>query len=701
MRNIGLMALALDAEDDPGGELRAYLATAIGAHLYMTDHLLRTDSRGGLAPEGFEYSPQTLAYVVQFLLALQTAGEADPARWGPQVVLSGNPFWDEVIPAFLHSLSPRTVLIPEYEYLGSVYQPAWYGDGEYYLGPDMIGLLGALGRYDGLTGNRERLDAIRWIETNTPPGGAETLISDRVVYAGGNGSLVNAILYFLIFDPAAPAPADPRPSLPQTHFAPGIGHLLIRTGWDEDAAWFAYSLGWIAIDHQFADGNSFAFYRDGEWLTKPLVGYGGEYGDEDPSNDYYFPSSDHQNTLALENEPGFSANSPTDYRSQLYLRGSQWEYVAAGDPTILALSVAPGYAYALGDATNLYNSTEEGSTDILHASRSIVWLAPDTIVVYDRAASKTDGRFKRFWLNFPADATVDGTRTTMTTASGQQLVVDTLLPAAATPEVRPLDAPLETLAIGEPMRFQFLVEAPGNPRETRFLNVLQGADSGATVGPSIPLASADGAFAGTVVGTTAVLFPVDLGSEIGEVRYTVPGRTNTHLITGLTPGSGYDLITNPVGDGIEVTVTAGTRYRADGGGVLLVGTLPEVLGTSSLAFTNAPAPAAPTTPPETPADESAATASPEAEVASQATMPSAVVEGGDQATDGDPADQRNDGALVPGPTLVSGLHRLGEHRRARCRPGTSDDRATMRASPFPNERKRLRAQGNGRIFEAS
>ena len=37
------------------------------------------------------------------------------------------------------------------------------------------------------------------------------------------------------------------------------------------------------------------------------------------------------------------------------------------------------------------------------ASRSIVWLAPDTIVVYDRAASKTDGRFKRFWLNLPAE----------------------------------------------------------------------------------------------------------------------------------------------------------------------------------------------------------------------------------------------------------------------------------------------------------
>jgi hypothetical protein len=557
---------------------------------------LRTDAAGGLAPEGFEYSPQQLAYVVQFLLALHTAGLDDPARWGPQVVLTDNPFWDDVVPAFLHSLSPQPTLFPGFEYFGPVYQPAWYGDGQNYAGPDMIQLLGALGRFDELTGNTKRLEAIRWIETNTPPGGAEMLISDRVAYASGI-ALVNAILYFMLFDPDAAPAADPRPGLPQTHLAPGIGRLLARTGWDEDATWFTYALGWISIDHQFGDGNNFAFYRDGEWLTKGLVGYGGEYGDDDPSNDYYFPSSDHQNTLALENEPGFSANSPTDYRSQLYLRGSQWEYVAAGDPTILALSVAPGYAYALGDATNLYNSTEEGSTDILHASRSIVWLAPDTIVVYDRAASKTDGRFKRFWINLPADAKVEGNRTTMATANGQQLVIDTLLPAATTPEVRPLDLPLDTLAIGEPMRYQFLVEAPGGPREARFLNVLQGADAGAAVGPAVVIESVDGVFAGTVVGTTAVLFPVEVGAEAGEVRYTVPAATTTHLITGLTPGAGYDVVTNPVEDGIEITVTAGTAYRADDGGVVLVGPLPQVLGTSSLAFTNALIPPA-TTPQE-------------------------------------------------------------------------------------------------------
>ena len=141
MRNIGLMALAFDAADDPGGELTGNLAQATGAWLYMVDALLRGDSRGGLTAEGFEYSPLALAYVVQFLLALHTAGQDDPERWGPQVVLTDNPFWDELIPASLHSLSPAPTVLPEAEWLGPVYQPAWYGDGENYWSPDFIGLL--------------------------------------------------------------------------------------------------------------------------------------------------------------------------------------------------------------------------------------------------------------------------------------------------------------------------------------------------------------------------------------------------------------------------------------------------------------------------------------------------------------------------------------------------------------------------------
>ena len=225
----------------------------------------------------------------------------------------------------------------------------------------------------------------------------------------------DAILYFMLFDPGDAPPLDPRPAQPLTFYTPGIGRLFARTGWDPGATWFTYALGWNSMDHQQGDGNQFEFYRQGEWLTKERTGYG-----------YNIACSDHHNTLALENDRPHH-HDPSDYRHIIWQRGSQWLYgLSSADGQILAHSSGEGYLYALGDATGLYNSDYEGSTDIIHASRSIVWLKPDHIIVYDRAISQTEGRFKRFWLQLPEQAVVSGNRTTMTTATGQQLFIHPL-----------------------------------------------------------------------------------------------------------------------------------------------------------------------------------------------------------------------------------------------------------------------------------
>ena len=54
----------------------------------------------------------------------------------------------------------------------------------------------------------------------------------------------DAILYFLVFDPKAREPRDPRPRL-RTHWvAPGIGRTLARTCWCDDGRLFAVA-EWI------------------------------------------------------------------------------------------------------------------------------------------------------------------------------------------------------------------------------------------------------------------------------------------------------------------------------------------------------------------------------------------------------------------------------------------------------------------------
>jgi hypothetical protein len=246
----------------------------------------------------------------------------------------------------------------------------------------------------------------------------------------------------------------------------------------------------------------------------------------------------------------------------------------------VAHSFGKGFTYALGDATGLYNSDYEGVTDITHASRSIVWLQPDYIIVYDRASSKTAGRFKRFWLQTPTKAVVAGKQATMTTEKGQKLFVTTLLPQDASVTSEPVDTyGEENTAEEEPMKYRLRVEAPGGPQNVRFLNVLQGADAGATPGEAVPVDSTSGTpYAGTVVNGVAVMFAVNLGGNFSSLTYTIPSVSNVtaHLITGLAPNAGYDAeVTNTgAGGSVQVTVTPGSKYKADEGGVLVLGTLP-------------------------------------------------------------------------------------------------------------------------------
>ncbi|MDT5346892.1 MAG: hypothetical protein QOH91_179 [Mycobacterium sp.] len=550
MRNMGLMAMALDADDDPGEQLHNYLRNATGSWLYMTDHAMRTVAAGGMSPEGTEYSPTALAFLAQFMVALHTAGLDDPAKWGPQVVLADNPFWSAFVPAMLHTLPPRPSPAPaDAADLGEVYQPAAYGDLQTYAAPDLTDTLGPLAIYARDRDDQATVDAIRWHVTNVSPGGAAALL-DRV---SSTDQFLTAILYFLTLDPGAPPAPDPRSALPLEHVAPGLNRTISRTCWCDDARIFTYSLTWKTIDHQGGDGNEFELYRNGEWLTKQRTGY---------DTTWY---SDYHNTLTIENAP-LPADSEDRYLD-LARRGSQVPNVAGGDPTLLAQSSGDDYFYATGDATALYNSPQDQRTDVSHASRSLVWIKPDHVVVYDRAETLTDGRFKRFWLQSPAPFEVTGNRAWARTAGGQQLISTTLLPLDATPVSTPDEPDAGRPAVGEPMGHRLMVQAPGASRSARFLHVVQGADGGAAPDAATLLTSHAGtAYEGAAVTDTAVLFPVDIGPDVTTATVTVPPGVTRILVAGLKKDSGYRVETR----GTELTISAGGDTVTDSGGTLHV-----------------------------------------------------------------------------------------------------------------------------------
>ncbi len=615
MRILTLISLSMDAADDPalnpalaelalGNTLRSYIGNATGAWLYQqyavyeyADTVIKNYglpantpglgiASGGLSVEGFLYG-HALGYVDEALLALYTAGYTDPAAYGPQINLIGSDFWDRLVDGYLHSITPVPVLPTGGDaYMGPLYQMASYGDIiRFWITPDNFTVLGALGVYDTLTNNQPRLEKERWFATHAVQGGAAHLY-ERASNVWGNANASEAILYFLLFDPAAAQAADPRPKLPTTFDAPVLDRILARTDWTPNASWFSFKCGWITINHQLGDCGQFEFYRKGEWLTKEASSY---------SNDGKTFATEFHNMLSLQNKcicPGGQPANLQWFETETWLRGGQWSNGQnAGDPASIA-SWSKDYVYSLADATNLYNrpsiwSPNDSAMAILHASRSVVWLKPDVIVVYDRALSSLGSLFKRFFLNFPDNPSVNGHTVTETTPSGQQLVVQSLLPLTSTIVTRPLESFHDPAQL-DPIRYQLYIQDGSSTPASRFLTVLQGVDAGGTPQAAATIQSAAGtAFTGVLINHTAVMFPVELGSlpqytlqtgaPFTSLAFSVPSDTSAELITGLKPDSGYSVDFQVVRQNLSITVTPSGNTMSDHGGVLALGVLsPEV-----------------------------------------------------------------------------------------------------------------------------
>ncbi len=588
-RNVTLLSLALDAADDAplnpslhytalDNSLRSYLYNATGAWLYQqyaqyeTPAVVAADygvptaglgmASGGFSAESSLYG-QSIGWVAQQMLALKTAGWADETIIGKQAKLLTSPYWTKMMDSFLYSMAPTAKVIPPMAYLGPIYQTATYGDElRTWITPYLLDIAAPIGLIDmTLNNNQSRLDKTRWFARNAIEGGSANL-AKRVTGNWGNFNnyATASLYYFLLLDPAGSTPADPRPALPTSFFDPSLTKLRARTDWSATATLFNWQCGWTAISHQAGDGNEFELFRKGEWLTKERTGY---------SNDGTGGTSEFHNTLGLQNT---TPNNINWFEPPIVQRGGQWTNGQnAGDPTAIT-SQGNTYVYATGDATTLYNRPPQ-VVDIAHASRSIVWLKPDHVVVYDRATSLTPNRFKRFFLQFTAPPVIVGKNMVVNTPGGQNVFLSNLLPATAVLTAS-VSETFNSVAQLDPTTNQLKIEDPANPTNIRFLNVLQGADGNTSADATVLVQSSAGnAFEGAVVRNTAVLFPNVWKMLFAMTTYTIPSSVTTQLVTGLVPSAGYDVATVISGATATVTITPGSQLVADAGGVLLISTV--------------------------------------------------------------------------------------------------------------------------------
>jgi hypothetical protein len=603
MRELALMSMSIDAADDPpdnaaqpvtklGNTLRSYFNDMVGAWLYQSYSLFEDAATvrqalkvtapnvslgiaaGGLPVEGSLYG-ESLGFLGETLLAMRTAGYDNTKAYGPQAGLFSSTFWDKAIDGFLSNAAPIPYTPPASDdvgYLGQLYQIAAYGDMlRSFAEPDSALTLSAtVGISDEHGGNAVRLEKARWSALNIPQGGPAQIYQRAGSDVWGNSYATDSILYFLLFDPAAGKLADPRPSLPTKFIQPGIGRILARTDWSANSTWFTYRCSWESINHQSGDCGQFELYRKGQWLIKQWDNY---------ANDELGYTPLYHNILSIQND--MPANLAGSIYSETYAYGGQWNNDGNDGDADLLISVNDNWAYSLTDATNLYNSPDyytpaDAAMDVKQAVRSIVWLNPDYVVVYDRATTGHTGRTKQLNLDLVAAPSISGSTATAV-KSGQKVTIQSLLPAGATIAEQHFwktdpSQEMDRVADLSVSTNRLVIADPKKPADTRFLTVVQGTDSGVSAATAAAIHSTGGTpFDGAVVANTAVVFPVTAASNIATTTFSVPSTVTRILITGLQRSKGYDVTITPAGDTKTVTAKIGTSQQSDDGGVIGIG----------------------------------------------------------------------------------------------------------------------------------
>jgi hypothetical protein len=585
-RLMTIMGLALDPSDDPpvdatqsvallGNSVRSYLMDAIGAWLYQ-EYAMMGDpatvasdygipgsgaglglASGGTPPEGVLYG-ESFGMELQGLLALQTAGFNNVAYAGPQSHLLSAPVWSRFIQQQLSSITPTSSIPADQTYLGPVYLYTCAGDTlRSWCTPDAMTAMELIVLLEGQQGSTKDANAAKWFAANVPQGG---LIANTANPWSWNPA--QSVLSYMAFDPAAPAPTDPRSSLPLTFWDANLGQLYSRTDWGTNPTWFDYRATWNSINHQQGDAGQFELFRNGEWLTRGLANY---------DNNGNGQTTFFHNSLAIQN---WCASEPPQinwWEKQEWLNGSQWALGEnAGDP-VTKMSSGTGYVYLTSDLTPLYNrpdiwTASNSIVDVSQANRSILWIGNDYVVVYDRATTG-HSNMKSFNLCFANQPTTSGNLTTGTTPGGQSLYLTTLLPKS--PVISSVNGAtqLTTVSEEEPMKYLLAVFDPTKPADVRFLHVLQGANAGVPATPTRYVTSSSGtAFDGATFGSTAVYFPVSLGA-VAKTMFLLPFSTGTVLIGGLGANTTYSAT---ISGGVLTLDPSGTGATTDGAGLLVV-----------------------------------------------------------------------------------------------------------------------------------
>ncbi|CAN5308489.1 hypothetical protein BH11MYX1_BH11MYX1_08800 [soil metagenome] len=190
-----------------------------------------------------------------------------------------------------------------------------------------------------------------------------------------------------------------------TYYAPGIGELYTRSSWDKHATWVNLIAGPYTQSHAHQDQGSLMLYKDG-WLSYDA---------------------------GVDSHSGLRQETGAHSLVRIDNGGSPVTQVATTTSKLLALHKTVNWVYAASDLLPAYNNKAQVTKD----QREIVYLLPDTVVVYDRVASSS-GTSQTWQLATPVSPAISGATATATAAHA--LHITRYAPSAATSSVHAMSA---------------------------------------------------------------------------------------------------------------------------------------------------------------------------------------------------------------------------------------------------------------------
>jgi hypothetical protein len=225
-----------------------------------------------------------------------------------------------------------------------------------------------------------------------------------------------------------------------SHISPGSGYIYARSSWDKDATYFFFKCGDRFTAHQHLDVGHFLIYKYEE-----LAGDGGHYDSFGSDHDvnYHLRTIAH-NTMLIHNpsetwrriragnvsgNDGGQAHNWQHHNGAVSDPDEWWEKRELYDiADIIAFEDRDSYLYVAGDCTRAYSPQK-----LEYFTRQIVFIRPDTFVIFDRIKS-TNPDFKKTWLLQAMKALTQIESHLIFTNGKGRLFIQTILPRD--PEVK-------------------------------------------------------------------------------------------------------------------------------------------------------------------------------------------------------------------------------------------------------------------------